>query len=238
MSTNYKNITHLKAADPDILNVETEQNVTIDDTATKTAEKVGKRRSGRIKGRTSLGGISKLRVHKVRISQAMGQPCSTQLKEAQEKIKVLQARVHLYESGVTDKSIHASQTNIGLFNLANEENEECDCRSSGGVVSIIEVIAIMIISILVLYILYCCCIKFNTRRQAEKERSREKRRTLIMAEMENRMRRTEGKPNLAIEMGSQPSAPPCGRDHLHVPQFHKNQNNTANKSTQDEVTFE
>ena len=142
------NLTHLNAADPDILNVETEQNVTIDDTATETAEKVGKRRSGRIKGRTSLEGISKLRVHKVRISQAMGQPCSTQLKEAQEKIKVLQARVHLYESGVTDKSIHASQTNIGLINLANKENDECDCRSSGDEVGIIEVIAIMVISIL------------------------------------------------------------------------------------------
>ena len=60
-----------------------------------------------------------------------------------------------------------------------------------------------------------------------------------MAEMENRMGRTiEGKQNLAIEMGAQPSAPPCGRDHLHVPQFHNNQNNTANKGTQQEVTFE
>merc|ERR1712002_776210 len=101
---------------------------------------------------TSLEGISKLRVNKVRISQAMGQPCSVQLKEAQEKNKILQARVNLYERGVTDKSIHASQTNIGLFNLAAEENEECNCAtgsSGGGVVSIIEVIAIMIISILV-----------------------------------------------------------------------------------------
>merc|ERR1711888_67381 len=146
-------------------------------------------------------------------------PCSVQLKEAQEKNKILQARVHLYESGVTDKSIHASQTNIGLINLANEENDECDCGSSGGVVSIIEVIAIMIESILVLYILYCCCIKFNARRQAEREKSREKRRTLVRQEMENKMRRTEGKPNLAIEMGSQP---PCERDHLHFPQFHTN----------------
>ena len=94
--TNYKNnLTHLKAADHDILNVETEQNATIDDTATETAEKVGKRRSGRIKGRTSLEGISKLRVNKVRISQAMGQPCSVQLKEVQEKNKILQACVHL-----------------------------------------------------------------------------------------------------------------------------------------------
>ena len=59
-----------------------------------------------------------------------------------------------------------------------------------------------------------------------------------MAEMENRMGRTvEGKRNLAIEMGSQPSAPSCGRDHLHVPQFHNKQNDTSNKGTQQEVTF-
>ena len=239
--TNYKNnLTHLNAADPDILNVETEQNVTIDDTATEGAEKVGKRRSRRIKGFTSLGGISKLKINKVSVSQEqitdMGQPCSTQLKEAQEKIKILQARVHLYENGVTDKSIHASQTNIGLITLANEENDECDCRSSGSMVGIIEVIAIMIITILLLYILYCCCIKYYTRRQAD----REKRRGMIMAEMENRMGRNMGrtmgeKKNLAIEMGAPPSAP-CGL--LHVPQFHQNnQNSTENKSTQQDVTF-
>lgn len=134
---------------------------------------------------------------------------------------------------MTDKSIHGSQTNIGLITLANKENDECDSRSSGSMVGIIEVIAIMIITILLLYILYCCCIKFHTRRQAD----REKRRGMIMAEMENRMGRTvEGKRNLAIEMGSSPSAP-CGRDHLHVPQFHNNQNSTENKSTQQEVTF-
>merc|ERR1712030_308622 len=141
--TNYENITHLTtAADSDILNVETEQNVTIDDNAARAAEKVGKRRSRRIKGSTSLETISKLRVNKVRILQAMGQPCSVQLKEEQEKNKILQARVNLYEKGVTDQSIHASQTNIGLFNLANEENEECECGSSGGgVINIIEVVA-------------------------------------------------------------------------------------------------
>ena len=237
--TNYKNnLTHLNAADPDILNVETEQNVKADDTATEGAEKVGKRRSRRIKGLTSLGGISKLKINKVSVSQEkatnMGQSCSTQLKEAKEKIKTLQARVHLYENGVNDKSIHASQTNIGLINLANEENDQCDCRTSGSMIGIIEVIAIMVVSILLLYILYCCCIKYNNKRQAD----REKRRGLIMAEMENRMGRTvEGKRNLAIEMGPSPSAPSCGRDHLHVPQFHNNQNATASKGTQQEVTF-
>merc|ERR1712208_153701 len=63
--TNYDNLTHLKAADHDILNVETEQNATIDDTATEQAEKIGKRRSGRIKRHTSLKGISTLGVKNI-----------------------------------------------------------------------------------------------------------------------------------------------------------------------------
>merc|ERR1711888_91165 len=107
---------------------------------------------------TSLGGISKLKINKVRVSQGkatnMGPSCSTQLKEAEKKIEALQARVHLYENGVNDKSIHASQTNIGLINLANEENHQCDCRTSGSMIGIIEMIAIMVVSILLLYILY------------------------------------------------------------------------------------
>ena len=138
---------------PDILNVETEQNVKADDTATEGAEKVGKRRSSRIKGLTSL---TSLKVNKVKASQGkatnMGPSCSTQLKEAKTKIEKLQARIHLYENGVTDKSIHASQTNIGLINLAKEENYQCDCRTSGSMIGIIEVIAIMVVSILMLYI--------------------------------------------------------------------------------------
>ena len=63
-----------------------------------------------------------------------------------------------------------------------------------------------------------------------------------MREMENRMRPAEGKPNLAIEMGSQPF---CERDHLHFPRNHNTEKgnhntekDTANKSTQDTVTFE
>ena len=132
---------------------------------------------------------------------------------------------------MTDKSIHASQTNFGLLTFANEENEECNCNS-GGMIGIIEIIAIMLITILLLYILYCCCIRYHTRRQA----GREKRRGKIMTEMETRMGRTmEGNRNLAIEMASSPSAP-CGRDHLHVPQFH-NQNSTENRGTQQDATF-
>ena len=97
--------------------------------------------------------------------------------------------------------------------------------------TIIEVIAILITAIIILYIAYCCCIKINERRKAEKERTREKRRNFIMREMEHRMGPSGGKPNLAIE---------CERDHLHLPRSHNTENtekDTANKSTQDTVTF-
>merc|ERR1711888_395853 len=142
------------------------------------------------------------------------------------------------EKGVTDKSIHASQTNLRLLTFASEENDECDCKS-GGMVGIVKIIAIMLVTILLLYILYRCCVRYQTRRQA----GREKKRGKIMLEMETRMgRATEGNRNLAIEMASSPSAP-CGRDHLHVPQFHNSQtgfqiqNSTESRGTQQDATF-
>ena len=64
-----------------------------------------------------------------------------------------------------------------------------------------------------------------------------------MSEMETRMGgATEGNRNLAIEIASSPSAP-CGRDHLHVPQFHNSQtgfqiqNSTETRGTQQDATF-
>merc|ERR1712002_569288 len=239
---NYEKQTHLEAAD-EILN--TDHNV-FDDTAAET-EKVEKqpvtRRSDRINSRSSSKTVTSLRVNKVQLSlnqsgARMGATCSTKLKNAQEEIKILKEKLSRFEAGGSDHSIRASQTNIGFFNLAEENNEECGCAtgsSGGGILTIIEVIAILITAIIILYIAYCCCIKINARRKAEKERSREKRRNFIMREMENRMRPAEGKPNLAIEMGSQPS---CERDHLHFPRNHKTEKDTANKSTQDTVTFE
>ena len=170
----------------------------------------------------------------------MGATCSTKLKKAQEEIKILKEKLSMHE---TSGSIRASQTNIGLFNVAEENNEECGCATGssggGGMLTIIEVIAILITAIIIIYIAYCCCIKINARRKAEKERSREKRRNFIIREMENRM--AESKPNLAIE---------CDRDHLHFPRNHNMENtfprnhnteniekDTANKSTQDTITF-
>ena len=177
----------------------------------------------------------------------MGATCSTKLKKAQEEIKILKEKLSRHENGGSDHSIRASQTNIGLFNLAEENNEECGCAtgsSGGGMLTIIEVIAILITAIIILYIAYCCCIKINARRKAEKERSREKRRNFIMREMESRMGPTgpaENKANLAIE---------CDREHLHFPRNHNMENTfprnhtteniekeTSNKSTQDTITF-
>ena len=102
------------AADPGILkSVKMEQKAT--DPAEDITEKVGKRRSGRIKDLASLKGISKIKVRKVIVSPksvTMGQTCSSQLKEAQAKNKKLEGRIRLFEKGITDKSIHASQTNF------------------------------------------------------------------------------------------------------------------------------
>ena len=64
-----------------------------------------------------------------------------------------------------------------------------------------------------------------------------------MSEMGTRMgRNAEGiRTNLAIEMAPPPSAP-CGRGHLHVPEYHNNQNNqnsnqTESRGTQQDATF-
>merc|ERR1712055_778102 len=100
--------------------------------------------AGRIKSHTSLKKISSLRVNKVRILQTkpgvkMGASCSTKLQNAQEEIKILKEKLNRHEGGGSDQSIRASQTNIGLFNLASEENEECGCAngsSGGGMITI------------------------------------------------------------------------------------------------------
>ena len=246
--TNYENITNLDTAD-DIL---ADRNASSDDTATATAtdqaEEIGKRRNGlrsdNIKRHTitkKISSLRSLRVNKVRISQTnpgvkMGASCSTKLQNAQEEIKILKEKLSRQE-GHADQSIRASQTNIGLFNLASEENEECGCAnasSGGGMITIIEGVAIFITAIIVFYMAYRCCIKIRARRKEEKERSRERRRMFIRREMEN-TKPGDGKQSLAIEMGSQNSGEP---DRLYIPRYHNTEKDTANKGTQDSVTFE
>ena len=83
-----------------------------------------------------------VRVKKVRTTQLqdsldtsiMGSSCSTQLEECKEKVKSLEARIKLYEAGITDVNMHemhSSQTNLGLVNVGVENsNNGCECSSS------------------------------------------------------------------------------------------------------------
>ena len=125
------------------------------------------RRSRRIKRNGAVDRVITLKVNKVSTvldnslldnSLEMGSSCSTQLAAEKEKNKQLEGRVKLYEAGITDKSVHASQTNIGLINLANEENSSgCDC-SSMSLWGVLEVLATMVVCVLLLYIAYTCLV--------------------------------------------------------------------------------
>ena len=133
----------------------------------------------------------------------------------------------LYEAGITDKSVHASQTNIGLINLANEENSSgCDC-SSTSLWGVLEVLATMVVCVLLLYIAYTCLVGYCTRKKAAKEKQHQR----LLEQMETKLSR----PNqLAIKMS--PSAPECNRAHMHIPDYQTRNQNTS-RSTQQSETF-
>ena len=84
----------------------------------------------------------------------MGSSCSSQLEELKTKNKKLENRIALYEKGITDKSIHASQTNFGLLTIANEDNTECGCNSSGSLFGVMEIVAVLMA---VLFVLVWLC---------------------------------------------------------------------------------
>ena len=94
-----------------------------------------KPRSSPIKARRTDKGVSKLMVSKVNTApisgSSMGSSCSSQLAELKAKNKKLENRITLYEKGITDRSIHASQNNFGLLTISNEDNNKCGCNSSG-----------------------------------------------------------------------------------------------------------
>ena len=239
--TNFNNYTNLdkSTADRDILG-----DVATEVKAPERSESDGReeivkltpRRSGRIKGRGALIGVIRTKVTKVSTaseSLRMGQSCSTQLEAEKAKNKQLEGRIRLYEKGITDKSLHASQTNIGLLTIANEDNSSgCNC-SSQSLWGVLEVIAVMLACILLLYILYSCLVRYCSCRKV----IREKRQRRLLNEVEARMGRSQTdnlmKPNLAIEMS--PSAPECGR--VHVPDY-QIENSSKSKSTQQNQTFD
>ena len=88
----------------------------------------------------------------------MGGSCSSEFEESKKENKLLKNRIMLYEAGITDSSIHASQTNIGLLNLSSESNNECTCSSNW--ISIIEVVGILMVTLITVYILYGWCCRY------------------------------------------------------------------------------
>ena len=101
--------------------------------------------------------ISSLKVSEVHTTPSlglnMGSSCSPQLAELQKQNQQLKNRVTLYANGITDRSLHASQNNIGLLNISNESNSECDCSSKSWL-SVLEIVGIMIVVLVTIYILY------------------------------------------------------------------------------------
>ena len=122
------------------------------------------------------------------------------------KNKRLENRIALYEKGITDKSIHASQTNFGLLTIANEDNTECSCNSSGSLLGVIEIVAVLMACIFILYIMYGCVGRYVIHRR----NMREKRKKQLLLEVETRMGKVAG--DAAIEMS------PCQK--VHVPDYH------------------
>ena len=152
-SNNYTNLDK-PTADRDILEDVATEGKAPERSESDGREEIVKRRSGRIKARGSLIGVSKARVTKVSIASEsllrMGQSCSSELEAEKAKNKQLEGRIRLYEQGITDKSIHASQTNFGLLTIANEDNSSgCNCQSQS-LWGVLEVIAVMLACILLL----------------------------------------------------------------------------------------
>ena len=79
----------------------------------------------------------------------------------------LKNRIKLYEAGVTDASLHASQTNIGLLNLSSEQNSQCSCPSTSGGMRTMEIVGILMVTLLAAYILYGWCCRYRSYRKEE-----------------------------------------------------------------------
>ena len=166
----------------------------------------------------------------------MGGSCSSELAAEKKKTKQLEARVKLYEAGITDSSLHemhSSQTNIGLLNVATENNTNgCDC-SSTSLWGVLEVLALLVVCVLFLYIAYNCLVSYCTRKKMAKEKQHRR----LVEHVETKLRPNQNM--RAIEMS--PTAPAeCNRAHMHVPERYKvpPQNTPQqNQSTQQSPTF-
>ena len=129
--------------------------------------------------------------------------------------------------------MHSSQTNIGLLNVATENNTNgCDC-SSTSLWGVLEVLALLVVCVLFLYIAYNCLVSYCTRKKMAKEKQHRR----LVEHMETKLRPNQNM--RAIEMS--PTAPAeCNCAHMHVPECYQNppQNTPQqNQSTQQSPTF-
>ena len=169
-------------------------------------------------------------------SLSMGGSCFSELAAEKKKTKQLEEKVKLYEAGITDSSLHemhSSQTNIGLLNVATENNTNgCDC-SSTSLLGVLEVLALLVVCVLFLYIGYNCLVSYCTRKKMAKEKQHRK----LMEHVETELRPNQMR---AIEMS--PTAPDgCSRAHMHIPDHYQvRPQNTPqqNQSTQESPTFD
>ena len=124
----------------------------------------------------------------------MGTSASKDCGEIEKENEHLRTRVKLYEAGISDSSVHGSQTNIGLLNLATESNSgTCSCPAAGGL-STIEITGILMLTLLSLYVAYGWCSRYNNHRREEKVKQE--------AKLMERMRRNMEKEETRLEMVS------------------------------------
>ena len=95
----------------------------------------------------------------------------------------LKNRIKLYEAGITDASLHASQTNIGLLNLSSEQNSQCSCPSTSGWMRTMEIVGILMVTLMAAYILYGWCCRYRSYRKEENVRQEAK----LMESMKRKM---------------------------------------------------
>ena len=95
----------------------------------------------------------------------MGGSCSSQLEACKARVKELEEKLKLHESGTTSNEMKSSQTNQGLVIFG----VDCECNSIWG---ILEILATIVVCILVMYIGYHCLIAYCNRRDRAKELKR------------------------------------------------------------------
>ena len=138
----------------------------------------------------------------------MGGSCSKQLEECKTKVKSLEEKIKLYESGITAHEMKSSQTNLGLVNFGVENSNNGDCECSSSIWGILEILATIVMCIIVMYIGYHCLVAYCNRR----DRAKELKRRNFMDMVEQRLKAPSD--HQIIQLTPQE----CSQDHLHVPE--------------------